>query len=321
LAEAIGQFSGYPPSLDREKGRGLFALSQYSLTEHFLLSAYGGKWKEVTLVMFTVFVDDSGTAPDQPVAIAGALIIPAIQIPNLEADWAAFGARDGFTYFHSSECAAKNYKSQFAKWDDAKVEKAFERARRIIKKRTSRAFAFAVHKEDFDAEAPAEYREVGGENHYTWALRTLLNVLVQWHREREIIPPFEFVFDWAEGIVREEIEMLMAQFESIFPGMFEGHYSFRKKQDVPGLQCADVLAWTYYGTARQVFRKVPMNAIAKNSFIDFSSHQNRQWLNALTFERKALREAIAFDMADTSSMQARAQWFREWKASRVKSET
>jgi len=295
---------------------------RYSLTEHFLLSAYGSKWKEVTLVMFTVFVDDSGTAPDQPVAIAGALIVPAIQISNLENDWGSFRGKFGFTkYFHSSECAAKNPKSEFANWDDVKVEKAFERARQIIKKRSSRAFAFAVHKEDFDAEAPAEYRKVGGENHYTWALRTLLNVLTQWHKEKSVGAPFEFVFDWTEGVVKEEIEMLMAQFESIFPGMFEGHYSFRYKKDVPGLQCADILAWSYYGAARRVFRKVPMNAFAQASFIDFSAHQERQWLNALAFERNNLRDAIARDMADPETMKARREWFEEWKANDLKGQS
>ena len=219
------------------------ASQRYSLTEHFLLSAYGSKWKEVTLVMLTVFVDDSGTDPKAPVAIAGALIIPAIQIGTLATDWAAFGSDFGFSkYFHSSECAAQNHKSEFANWDDVKIGKAFRRARSITKKRTSQASAFAINKPDFDAEAPAEWRVIGGQNHYTWALRTLLNNLVYWRRQRSISAPFEFIFDWAEGAAKEEIEMLMAQFESIFPGTFEGHYSFRKKQDVPGLQCADVLA-------------------------------------------------------------------------------
>ena len=48
------------------------------------MSAYGGKWKEVTPVVFTVYVDDSGTSPDQKLAVASALIVPAIRIPRIE---------------------------------------------------------------------------------------------------------------------------------------------------------------------------------------------------------------------------------------------
>jgi hypothetical protein len=269
--------------------------------------------------MFTVFVDDSGTDPRAPVAIAGALIIPCIQIPALDNDWSSFHSDFGFTkYFHSSECAAQNRKSEFADWGNVKVEKAFRRARAITKRRTSQAFAFAIHKPDFDAEAPAEWRLIGGQSHYTWALRTLLNNLVDWRRQRKMSAPIEFVFDWAESKDREEVEMLMAQFESIFPGEFEGHYAFKKKQGVPGLQCADVLAWSYYGAARQAFSKAPMGLLAKESFIDFSAHRERQWLHALTFERPNLRDAIARDMADAAAMEARLQWYEDWRASKKK---
>ena len=48
-----------------------------SPAKHFLLSAYGTKWKKANLVMFTVYVDDSGTADDQKTVVAAALIVPA----------------------------------------------------------------------------------------------------------------------------------------------------------------------------------------------------------------------------------------------------
>jgi hypothetical protein len=243
--------------------------------------------------MFTVFVDDSGTAPDQPVAIAGALIIPARQILSLERDWEAFRSKFDFTFFHSSECAARNNKSEFANWDEGKVQKAFMRARQIIKKRTSAACVFAVHKEDFDAVAPAEWYEVGGQNHYISAFRILLTWLMKWHGDRKIAPLFEFVFDRAEGKDKKDIEMLMAQYDALAPGLFLGHYSFRDKKDVPGLQCADILAWTGYGMARLAFRSVPINKIADESFYDFSEYLSGNWMNALSITKEALRDAFA----------------------------
>jgi hypothetical protein len=40
--------------------------------------------------VFTVYIDDSGTAPDQQVAIASGLIIPAIKAEALDKEWTTF---------------------------------------------------------------------------------------------------------------------------------------------------------------------------------------------------------------------------------------
>ncbi|MGA2992930.1 MAG: DUF3800 domain-containing protein [Candidatus Korobacteraceae bacterium] len=261
--------------------------------------------------MFTVYVDDSGTSPAQQIAVSGALIIPALRIRALDSSWKSFTDKYEFADFHASECAALNPKS-YPGWTQEKVRKVFSRARQITKQHSSKAFSFTIHKEDFDSLAPAEWLEVGGDNHYTWAFRTLLNQMVHWHRERNISAPFEFVFDHAEGRDRKEIEMLMAQFESIYPGRFEGHYSFRKRKDVPGLQCADLLAWTCFAMSRLKFRNVPMNEIAKESFSDFSKHPDPHWMDALTYEREALRTAISLDRSDVKAEQIRREWHRNY---------
>lgn len=266
--------------------------------------------------MFTVFVDDSGTAKDQPVATAGALIIPALQIAPLDRAWESFRAKYGFTDFHSSVCAARNYKTEFGKWDDQKVQQAFARARQITKKYASAAFSFAVCKDDFDAEAPAEWRMSGGENHYTWAFRTLMHHLINWHGERHIQTPFEFIFDWAEGRDRDEINMLMSQFDTLHPNKFEGHFTFKKRKDIPALQCADVLAWTCSAASRFAFKKTPMLPIAEESFSDFRTYRDRNWLKALTFERSALRQAIASDLADSESQKTRSAWYANYTANK-----
>ena len=276
----------------------------------------GGEWKRVSLVMFTVFVDDSGTAKDQPVATAGAVVIPALQIPALDRTWESFRAKYGFTSFHSSVCAARNYKTEFGQWDDGKMKTAFARARQITKKYASAAFSFSVCKDDFDVEAPAEWRKSGGENHYTWAFRTLMHHLIRWHGDRRIQTPFEFVFDWAEGRDKEEIEMLMGQFDDLWPDKFEGHFAFKRSKDIPGLQCADLLAWTCYGISRLAFKKTPMLPIAEESYADFSRHLEGKWLKSLTFRREALREAIASDLSDPDSQKARAEWYAKWIAKR-----
>lgn len=285
----------------------------YSVLQHSLLSAFGSRWADRDLIMFTVYVDDSGCSdPKQPVAIAAALIIPAKQILSLESNWVSFREKHGFSDFHSSECVAKNKKSDFANWSDEQVGAAFYRARQIITQKASKAFSYTIHKSDFDAEAPSEWRQVGGRDHYTWALRNLINALVPWHGQTRIDTPFEFVFDQTGKREKVEIDMLMAQFESIWPGRFEGHYSFRNRSDVPGLQAADVLAWTCFAMSRLKFRDVPMPAIAEESFRLFSSYRVGEWLDALTHEREALRHVIALDRADTVGEQQRREWYAQW---------
>lgn len=79
-----------------------------------LVSTRGSRWKEVSLVMFTVYIDDSGTSPDQHVAIATALVMPAARITALDKEWETLTRKEGFSDFHMSICVARNEKSQFA---------------------------------------------------------------------------------------------------------------------------------------------------------------------------------------------------------------
>lgn len=79
--------------------------------------------------MFNVYIDDSGTAPDQRIAIASALIIPARRTKALEAEWENFRLKYGISQFHTSECVSRNRKSEFASWDEARVSEVLARVR------------------------------------------------------------------------------------------------------------------------------------------------------------------------------------------------
>ena len=138
------------------------ARQEISHTQHFLMSAYGRRWKEVTLVVFTVYVDDSGTSPDQKLAIASALIIPAIRIKRIDQLWDAFRAKHGFSYIHASEMASPHRRGQYANWSDDKVGRVLARARQIIKTNSVAGIAFAIDKQMFDSETPAQWRNEGG---------------------------------------------------------------------------------------------------------------------------------------------------------------
>ena len=108
--------------------------------------------------MFNVYFDDSGTAPDQRIAIASAIIVAANRKSALENEWKGFCDRYEITDFHASECASQNPKSQYANWDEMKVQKAFNRARQTVMKYGIHALSFAVTKKEFDEEIPDEQK-------------------------------------------------------------------------------------------------------------------------------------------------------------------
>jgi hypothetical protein len=266
--------------------------------------------------MFSAYIDDSGTAPSQRAAIATAFVVPSAQIVPLEREWDKFRSKHGFSDLHTSIMVARNYRSDFGSWDDDKQAEVFKRVRQISKKYRIRAAAvsFAVNKADYDNFVPLEYRNYFG-GHYTWAVRHVINFLNAW-KEQRIIPPLEYVFDWAEPGCdeRREIETVMAQAESIAqqrgrPGLFI-NYSFRRRRDSPALQCVDALSWTCYQQALLQFYKTPMHKLAYEAWRDYQGHlEANGWLQAFTVTRENMKKWIAAEMTDGETLRR----FEEWK--------
>lgn len=268
-----------------------------SRTKHLLLSAYGGRWREVILAMFTVYVDDSGTAPDQRIAIATGLIVPAIQISRFDREWNALSEKEGFTDFHTSEFIARNHRSEFASWDESKQRRVFDRVKRITKKYGLKAGSIAVNKQEYESALPESFRrQVGG--HYAWAVMHLLTLLR--HQRKNGYPKcsgFEYVFDWAEegSVERTEIEIGMGRSESIAieegnPGEFS-NYSFRRRKDIPALQCVDCVSWVAYRFALFSYYQTPMHPLADAAWKDFEGPLgNNGWLGAVTLEKNKLED-------------------------------
>jgi Protein of unknown function (DUF3800) len=265
--------------------------------------------------MFSAYIDDSGTDPNQRAAIATALVVAAAQIIPLEREWDKLKKKHGFSDFHTSEMVARNYKSDFADWDEAKQRRVFQRVREISRKYSigSAAVSFAVNKADYDNVVPLEYRNhLGG--HYTWAVRHLMNFLEAWKQSRKI-PPLEYIFDWAEPGCEEraEIETVMAQTESISqqrgrPGEFT-NYAFRRRKDVPALQCVDAIGWTCYQQALLQFRKVPMHKLADEAWKGYGAHLEQQgWLQCFTVREDNLRKWISAEIADGETLKRFAEF-------------
>ena len=173
------------------------------------------------MVGFTAYIDDSGTAPDQRVASATAIVIPAARIEALDKEWNRLREKFSFSDFHTSECVARNSKSDFAKLDDAQWKHLIRRVREVAKKYAPVAFSLSVNKADYDSIMPEEYRNHTG-NHYTWAIRSMLAALDRWAQNSKVALPFEYVYDWidpkTQKAAREEIETVMAQAAELVAG-------------------------------------------------------------------------------------------------------
>ncbi len=237
--------------------------------------------------MFNAYIDDSGTAPSQRIAVASALLIPDRRILALESEWKTFLTKYQIESFHTSECVHRNSKSEFAAWDDAKVEAAVARVRQITMKYAVRAISFAVTKAVFDEEMPEKWKEFLCRDHYVWAIWHLLKLLRE-HQHSNI----EFVFDYQEMKPRAAIVKALRDMETYYPGRYTGHYSFRKRAEWAGLQCVDLLAWSRLAAARFRFEGTPMHHIAETSNQEYREFRNGDWLLALWINRRDLHKWI-----------------------------
>jgi len=190
-----------------------------------------------------------------------------------------------------------------------KVGNALRRVGQITKKYGVRAFSYAVKKKDYDDLMPEKWKEVAGRYHYTWAIKHVLRLLRDWDAATNPNNPVEYFFDWQEGEAKYEIERMMSQEESVRPGKYEGHYSFRKRKEVPALQCTDLLAWSSFSRARYFFEDTPMNEYAEKVYTDFRDHHNQKWLSGATQIRGNLAETIRRHLIETLEEKEKEEWY------------
>jgi len=280
-----------------------------------LVSCYGKQWKNIHLAMFTAYIDDSGTDPKQQIANATTLIIPAARIISLEREWDTLKLKEGFSEFHTSEFMARNSESEFANWDDEKHERVFRRVRDICKKYAVQAMSFTVNKKDYDEIVPEAFRKDCGIFHYTWAIRQLLSQTAQWRRHHKV-PPLEYVFSWMgekrKNLRRREIEDVLDQAETAAvedgqTGEYS-HWSFRRPNELPGLQCVDSLAWCVYQYGLLVYCKKPISDEALNAWEDYTKCKNGTWGFDVTITRENLKKWVDAEMADGKSIKKFAEW-------------
>ena len=237
----------------------------YSCMKHMLLSVYGSQWKKRILAMFSLYIDDSGSDPNQPVAIAAGLMIPSLQLEAFEREWNRFLDKEDIRAdgFHSSECCAHDPKQEtpFASWGDGRVARVFERVLQFMRKYAIKGFCIAAYKKDYDELVPPDMRVAVSKSHFVWALSSVLGLSFDWGAKRS--SPIEYVFDLTDKDIKRDItEAMDYSAENGYGDHFTAHHSFRSRKDVPGLQLADFFAWHCYKAACKTIVGTPMPDIA-----------------------------------------------------------
>jgi len=289
-----------------------------------LLLSRGPRWRKVFLAVFRIHIDDSGTDPKQQVAIATALIVPATRVTALDGEWQRFTEKEGFSDFHMSECVARNEKSQFAGWGEEQQGRVISRVRQLGRKFGIKAISLAVNKSDYD-EVILPRLEYADKYHYTWAIRHLIGVLDKWGSFCNVTTPFEYIYDWmdvkTQREAKDEIETVMAQSEEEASAAGDAgrytNYGFRRRQDIPGLQCADALAWTCYRFALLAHLKTPLNPIAQECWNDYYEHQSRTWLYAAGVTRENLEKWVEAENKDGRSREKFKLWNEKKRAAKA----
>jgi hypothetical protein len=114
------------------------------------------------VVVLSTYIDDSGSAGDQPVVAAGGYVIKTEQMPRLEKNWRELLEREGLKEpFRMSE--AESLVGQFSGWDKPRKDRLVSNLIGILKLRMLRIVASVLVVSDFNDIVSGDSRQkIGG---------------------------------------------------------------------------------------------------------------------------------------------------------------
>ena len=218
---------------------------------------------------FEAYCDDSGTDANTPVAVAACYIASREQWDFFVRNWDEVREREGFDVFHMCEFMAKPEAGHkpFCDWDNIQKDRVYKKLASIINTRISRGFAIAVPKAPFDRFVFQEFKDGFAADHYTWAIRTMLDVISDWRAGNQIYDPMQYIFhhgslsqDRIEQIWKSESK-LNSDLTAVRYGMSPDGIQFQDDALFKPLQAADIFAWQVQNHMRRsVMVGIPSSA-------------------------------------------------------------
>jgi hypothetical protein len=203
-----------------------------------------------------IYFDDSGTDARTPVAVAACYVASKAQWGEFARNWNDVMVQEGFDMFHMAEFVAKPEMKHepFYRWSREKKTRVYRRLVSIINARVRKGFAVAVPKLPFDELVFDEFRQFA-ENHYVFAVKTVMGYIDNWRQQFSISAPMQYVTESGslgeEQIHRIWMECLLHKYSKEKYGIVPDGVMFEDKRHFKPLQAADILAWQMQNNMRR----------------------------------------------------------------------
>jgi len=144
--------------------------------------------------------------------------------------------------------------SPFVVGTTTKKNRVYRRLVSIINTRVRKGFGVAVPKQVFDEYVFEEFRQFA-ENHFVFAVRTLMGFINNWRVDFSLAEPMQYVFE--SGSPGEEQlrqiwkDCMLHKHSKERYGMVPDGVMFQNKRLIKPLQAADILAWQMQNNMRR----------------------------------------------------------------------
>jgi hypothetical protein len=140
----------------------------------------------------TAYFDDSGTGPDQDVAVVAGYVGSVAQWDRFDFAWRRLLKEFGIKTMHRSDLEC--FQGEFLGWSPDKRTALVKKAQKIIKKRAYVPIGSAIIKADFEEIVPKRMKEhVGG--HFGWCVTETLVLANRWAQDKKHKDPINWVFE------------------------------------------------------------------------------------------------------------------------------
>lgn len=194
------------------------------------------------LEMVEVYLDESGTHKGAPILCVGGYLFERDRAKEFDAAWRIMLQELEVPFFHMSACEADE--SPFDKTPSEIRQAMVNRAIGIIQNYMTYGIVVAAVEEKFDSIVPV-HPLVG--NAYSVLANQVLSAVKVWADRNQYDGPISYFFESGHAHQEEanRIMNLSALNEQLQKeSRYTGH-AFRKKQESPALQAADLLVWHY----------------------------------------------------------------------------
>lgn len=207
---------------------------------------------------FQTYWDSSDATPSDdnlpafPMVIAACYVSTKTQWDEFNRNWKKALDQEGLSFFHMTDFMASRERGvkPYCDWDQPKRDRFYYRLANIIRTRIRAGFVFGLPTESFDLHTPEHFKRDLGKRPFTFAVRSVLDLLSQWYAVYGSGKSVQYVFDRmgkGSGEITAIFDIAKERPEwaarlGVLTNESDG-IAFENKEFFRPLQAADILAW------------------------------------------------------------------------------